>query len=103
MCLIDINIWMPDMDPHRQTTNKNKSNRKFNVKVYSMVKKFEKIRIESLKNRIPYFKSATVHFRNQKWGWAGHVARLSPDRWAYHSTFWTFAFKKKKKKEKRKR
>ncbi len=57
------------------------------------VKKLEKIRKESLKNRIPNFKSATVHFRKQKWGWAEHVARLSPDIWPCQ----TFAFKKKKR------
>ncbi len=59
--------------------------------------------MESLRNRIPDIKNAIVHSRNQKWEWAEHVAWLSPDRWTYHATFWTFAFKKRKRRGKRKK
>ncbi len=87
---------MSDVDPHKSTYSKNKSYQKLNAKVYL---ESQKIR----QNRISNPKNAIVHSRNQKWGWVGHVARLSPDRWTYYAAFWTFAFKKRKKRGKRKK
>ena len=56
------------------------------------VRKTERLRTINLKKLTPNLRDINTHIRNQKWGWAGHIARMSPQRLTYLTTFWSLPY-----------
>ncbi len=48
----------------------------------------DKVRLSTIKTKMKYNLSTTQNVKRIKWEWAGHLSRLSNNRWAYLSTFW---------------
>ena len=61
------------------------------------VKKKDHIKISDLKKALKDDEDIVGHIRAQKWGWAGHVARMNEDTWACRVTFWFLSHRKRKK------
>ncbi len=56
----------------------------------------DKVRLSPIKTKMKYNLNTTQYAKRIKWGWTGHLARLTNSRWAYLSTFWYSTRYKKK-------
>jgi hypothetical protein len=65
------------------------------------IKLKDRIPITTIKFRLRGNLNLLRVIRRQKWDWAGHVARMSNERWAYKLTFWQIYQKRRKGKPKR--
>lgn len=52
------------------------------------IKKQDKIKIQTIKNRMKENLDLVQVAKRRKWEWAGHVARLKDDRWTYKIAHW---------------
>lgn len=52
------------------------------------IKKIDKIRDKTIKNKLKGNWNANFCIRRAKWNWAGHTARIKYDRWPYAVSFW---------------
>ncbi len=60
------------------------------------------MQLKSIKQKLKKNQDAVRYIRTQKWGWTGHIPRLTDDRRTYRTTFWQ-PIKKKRNKGKQKR
>jgi len=52
------------------------------------IRRRDKIRTKSIKNKLRYNINFLHAIRRLKWDWAGHVARMENDKWAKLSSMW---------------
>jgi len=65
------------------------------------IKLRDRIPLNSIKQKLKGNINAVHSYRRIKWDWAGHVARMTDNRWAYRITNWEPNKKRKKGGQKR--
>lgn len=84
------------MEPHKKALKNRGSTNTMKRSIIGLNKK-ERIRIETIKNKLKHNKRAIHDIRRRSR--AGHISRITDNRWSYQTTFWYLGYKKRKKRE----
>ena len=65
------------------------------------IRLIDKIPIKKIKKELKDNMNVVHGYRRMKWDWAGHIARMSDNRWTYKINYWRPYGKRKRGGQKR--